>query len=127
MAEKGGLSLLNSMSSLPRLHIILKAIGAEQPKEEIADFYKISIAKRLNTAKTNIHVTFNSDFTELLSLSNIKESQKEGGEKYLYTKEGGVKPATQQLSTSPIPIKEEAETPQKEAAAEKQPLTATPL
>jgi len=135
MAEKIGLSLLNSMSSLPRLHIILKAIGAEQPKEEIADFYKASIAKRLNTAKTNIHVTFNSDFTELISLSNIKESQKEGGEKYLYTKEGGVKPATQQLPTSPIPRTEEetpqkeaaAETPQKEAAAEKIPLTATPL
>ena len=76
MAEKAGLSVLNSMSSLPRLRIILKTIGAEQPKEELAEFYKLSIARKLNASKTNIHVTFNSDFSELLSLSNIKESQK---------------------------------------------------
>ena len=89
--SKKGLSLLGSMSSVPRLLLIFDALGIEHPpKKLLPTYYQYKIAKKLNKFKSNIHVTFNSDFSVLLSLSDVKEARKEGGQKYLYTNEKGI-------------------------------------
>ena len=89
--SKKGLSLLSNMTSLPRLLLIFDALGIEHPpKQLLPPFYHFKIAKKLDSFKSNIHVTFNSDFSVLLSLSNVKEARKEGGYKYLYTNEKGI-------------------------------------